>query len=568
MSEKETTQDHGVTAPVANLQTTDDVNRIEAPVTWKAYLMCAFAAFGGIFFGYDSGYINGVLGSDIFIRQVEGPGHDAVTSSHNSLIVSILSAGTFFGALIAGDVADFIGRKWTVIIGCVIYAIGVVIQMITGVSGTDTLGDIVAGRLVAGFGVGFESAIVILYMSEICPRKVRGALVAGYQFCITIGLLLASCVVYGTEDRPNESSYRIPIGLQFIWAAILGGGLLFLPDSPRYFVKRGRLDKATNSLSRLRGQPRESEYIQVELAEIVANEEYERQLIPSTTWFGSWANCFKGGLWHGKSNLRRTILGASLQMMQQWTGVNFIFYYSTPFLQSTGAISNSFLMSLIFTLVNVCSTPLSFWTVERFGRRTILLWGALGMLICQFLVAIIGVTVGFNHTHPDPSDPDNTIANNISAVNAQIAFIAIFIFFFASTWGPGAWILIGEIFPLPIRSRGVAISTASNWLWNTVIGKFFAPRLSAVITPYMVGEDKGNLKSNVFWIWGGLCTCAFVYTYFIVPETKGLSLEQVDKMMEETTPRTSAKWRPTTTFASSYPQALKDSNAIDVEHRV
>lgn len=150
------------------------------------------------------------------------------------------------------------------------------------------------------------------------------------------------------------------------------------------------------------------------------------------------------------------------------TGVNFIFYYSTPFLQSTGAIDNTFLISLIFTLVNVCSTPLSFWTVERFGRRTILFWGALGMLICQFLVAIIGVTVGFNHTHPDPANPDLSLAYNISAVNAQIAFIAIFIFFFASTWGPGAWIVIGEIFPLPIRSRGVALSTASNWLWNTV----------------------------------------------------------------------------------------------------
>jgi MFS family permease len=150
------------------------------------------------------------------------------------------------------------------------------------------------------------------------------------------------------------------------------------------------------------------------------------------------------------------------------TGVNFIFYYSTPFLQSTGAIDNTFLISLIFTLVNVCSTPLSFWTVERFGRRTILIWGALGMLICQFLVAIIGVTIGFNHTHPDPTNPDVSLADNISAVNAQIAFIAIFIFFFASTWGPGAWIVIGEIFPLPIRSRGVALSTASNWLWNTV----------------------------------------------------------------------------------------------------
>ena len=148
--------------------------------------------------------------------------------------------------------------------------------------------------------------------------------------------------------------------------------------------------------------------------------------------------------------------------------MNFIFYYSTPFLQSTGAIDNTFLISLIFTLVNVCSTPLSFYTVEKFGRRPLLIWGALGMLICQFLVAIIGVTVGFNHTHPDPSDPDTSLANNIPAVNAQIAFIAIFIFFFASTWGPGAWIVIGEIFPLPIRSRGVALSTASNWLWNTV----------------------------------------------------------------------------------------------------
>ena len=153
------------------------------------------------------------------------------------------------------------------------------------------------------------------------------------------------------------------------------------------------------------------------------------------------------------------------------TGINFIFYYSTPFLQSTGAISNSFLMSLIFTLVNVFSTPLSFWTVERFGRRFILIWGALGMLTCQFLVAIIGVTVGFNHTHPDPNNPDDTLANNTAAVNAQVAFIAIFIFFFASTWGPAAWIVIGEIFPLPIRSRGVALSTASNWLWNTLIGK-------------------------------------------------------------------------------------------------
>jgi len=436
--------------------------------------------------------------------------------------------------------------------GCAIYIIGVILQ--TASAG---LGLIVAGRLIAGIGVGFESAIVILYMSEICPKKVRGALVAGYQFAITLGLLIAACVNYGVQDRTDSGEYRIPIGIQFAWGLILGGGIACLPESPRYYVKRQYIPKAKNALARLRGQPEDSEYIESELAEIIANEEYERSIIPAGGWFQGWANCFSGSVWKSNSNLRKTILGTSLQMMQQWTGVNFIFYYSTPFLSSTGAISNTFLISLIFTLVNVCSTPISFYTVEKWGRRPLLVWGALGMLICQFLVAIIGVTVGFNKTFENAAG--ETRAVNISAVNAQIAFIAIFIFFFASTWGPGAWIVIGEIFPLPIRSRGVALSTSSNWLWNTII---------AVITPYMVGTDQGNLKSSVFFVWGGLCTCAFVYAYFLIPETKGLSLEQVDKMMEETTPRTSAGWKPTTTFSSSAMKDGKlDTQVEDVERR-
>ncbi len=168
-----------VTAQIGDhtLTTTQDVERIEAPVTWKAYLICAFASFGGIFFGYDSGYINGVLGSQTFIHAVEGadPTITSLSESHTSLVVSILSCGTFFGAIAAGDVAELIGRKWTVIIGCVIYMIGVVIQMVLGASGADPLGTIVAGRLIAGVGVGFESAIVILYMSEIVsPAKTSG----------------------------------------------------------------------------------------------------------------------------------------------------------------------------------------------------------------------------------------------------------------------------------------------------------------------------------------------------------------------------------------------------------
>lgn len=422
------------------------------------------ASFGGIFFGYDSGYINGVTGSQLFIHRVQGPTATALSASNNSLIVSILSAGTFFGAIIAGDLADFFGRRITIIAGCLVYIVGVIIQ----VSEADGLGRIVAGRLIAGFGVGFVSAIIIVYMSEICPKAVRGALVSGYQFAITLGLLIASVVTYAVRNRQDTGSYRIPIAIQFAWGLILGTGLFLLPDSPRWYVKRGRIEEARKTLAQLRGQPADSMYVEAELAEIVANAEYERQMSPSNSYFDSWANCFSGSLWQAKSNLRRTILGTSLQMMQQWTGVNFIFYYSTPFLQSTGAISNTFLISLIFTLVNVCSTPISFYTIERFGRRPLLVWGALGMLICQFIVAIVGVTVGFNKTVEVNGAPR---AINIPAVNAQIAFIAIFIFFFATTWGPGAWVLIGEIFPIPVRSRGVALSTASNWLWNTIISK-------------------------------------------------------------------------------------------------
>lgn len=522
---------------------TADVSRIEAPVTMRAYLMCAFAAFGGIFFGFDSGYISGVMGMPYFVHLYTGKAYDDpdfnLSASQKSLITSILSAGTFFGALISGDLSDWFGRRTTIIMGCIIFSIGVILQ-----TASTAIGLLVAGRLVAGFGVGFVSAIIILYMSEIAPKKVRGAIVSGYQFCITIGILLASCVDYATQDRNDTGSYRIPIAIQLLWAIILGTGLFFLPESPRYFVKKGKLDKAAHSLGRLRGQPQDSEYIQQELAEIIANHEYEMQVIPQNGYFGSWANCFKGSLFKGSSNLRRTILGTSMQMMQQWTGVNFIFYFGTTFFQDLGTISNPFLIGLITTLVNVCSTPISFWTIERFGRRPLLIWGAFGMVICQFLVAIIGVTAGKS-------------ANFASATSAMIAFICIYIFFFASTWGPGAWVVIGEVFPLPIRSRGVALSAASNWLWNCII---------SVITPYMVGVDEANLGAKVFFIWGSLCACCFVYAYFIVPETKGLSLEQVDRMLEETNARESAKWVPHSTFAAE--MGLTDKGSITQHENV
>lgn len=512
--------------------------RVEAPVTMSAYLTCVFAAFGGILFGYDSGYINGVLATPSWKRQFgrpidiandpSGVGYD-IKTGQKSLVTSILSAGTFVGALTAGWLADAIGRRLSIIIACAIFIVGVVLQV-----AAQNLGLLIAGRVIAGFGVGIISATVIMYMSEIAPKKIRGALVAGYQFAITIGIFLASCVSQGTKDITNSGAYRIPIAIQFLWAVILAIGLFVLPESPRYFVKKGKTEDAIKALCRIRGQPAESEYIQAELAEIQANYEYEMTVAQA-----GWADCFKGGL-KPSGNFYRVLIGVCLQMFQQLTGVNFIFYYGNTFFQSVG-IKNSFTITIATSVVNVCSTPLSWYAIEKFGRRKLLIWGASLMLVCQFIVAGVGTAL------PNSHEANTTL----------IVFVLVYIFGFATTWGPAAWVIIGEIFPLPIRAKGVALSTASNWLWNFVLG---------YVTPYMVDADEGNLGAKVFFVWGGCCTLCFAFAYFFIPETKGLSLEQVDRMLEETTPRTSAKWVPHETYAGGHHHQGVVSEKGDVEH--
>jgi SP family sugar:H+ symporter-like MFS transporter len=297
--------------------------------------MCAFAAFAGMLFGYDSGYISSVLGMEQFkleygqvvdVRDQNAvllPGSPNVfvdyTTWQKSLIVSILSAGTFFGALISGSLADRFGRHTTIIAGCAIFIVGVVVQ----VSAT-YVAALAVGRVVAGFGVGFVSAINILYMSEVAPRRIRGAIVSSYQFAITMGIMLASCVCYATQNRQDTGAFRIPISIQFLWAIMLATGLFFLPESPRYFVKKGDLDAAADALARVRGQHKDSEYILDELAEIQANYEYEKDIGEE-----GWRGCFAGG-WKRNSNLRKILIGTMLQFWQQWTGINFIFCESLP----------------------------------------------------------------------------------------------------------------------------------------------------------------------------------------------------------------------------------------------
>lgn len=199
----------------------------------------------------------------------------------------------------AGDLADRTGRRTTIVLGCSIYCVGVAIQC-----ASTTYKLLIVGRFVARLGVGFVSAIIILYMAELAPRRFRGAIVSGYQFFIIIGIMFASIVTYATQKVDTSASYRIPTGIQFLWALILAIGVFLLPETPRYFVRLGQYERAAKSLARLRGQKEDSPFITFELTEIVANHEYEMQVVLQRSYIMSWTNCFKGGLSHGHSNLR------------------------------------------------------------------------------------------------------------------------------------------------------------------------------------------------------------------------------------------------------------------------
>lgn len=393
---------------------------------------------------YDTGTIGGILGMQYWRNEFstgyrnKDDGLPDVTSAQTSEIVSILSAGTFFGALTAAPVADMVGRRLGLVVSNIVFCIGVILQTIA----TD-IPLFVAGRFFAGYGVGMISATIPLYQSETSPKWIRGAVVGAYQLAITIGLLLAAIVDNATKHRNDTGSYRIPIAVQFAWAIILFVGCIFLPETPRYMVKKGRPEDAAKSLSKLRRLDVEHPALLEELAEITANHEYELSLGKAT-----YLDCFKGNL--GK----RLFTGCALQALQQLTGVNFIFYYGTSFFKNSG-ISNPFIVSMITSAINVASTFPGLYLVEKWGRRKLLLFGAIGMAVSQFVVAITGTVAGID---------------NLAAQKALIAFVCIYIFFFASTWGPVAWVVTGEIFPLKVRAKSLSMTTASNWLLNWAIG--------------------------------------------------------------------------------------------------
>ncbi|CAI0643055.1 unnamed protein product [Colletotrichum noveboracense] len=491
---------------------------------WPAILIGFFVAFGGLLFGYDTGTINGILEMSYWQRlfstgYVNTKSNLDVSPDQESAIVSILSAGTFFGALASPFLADTIGRRMGLAASTWVFNLGVVLQTIAV-----DIPVFLAGRFFAGFGVGLISALVPLYQSETAPKWIRGAIVGAYQWAITIGLLLAAIVNNATHLRQDTGSYRIPIAVQFAWSIILFAGMLVLPETPRFLIRKGRMERAANALSRIRRLPETDPAIADELAEIKANHDFE-----SSVGSASYLDCFKPPV------LKRQFTGMALQALQQLTGINFIFYYGTQYFQNSG-FSNGFVIGMITSSINVASTIPGMYAVDRWGRRPLLLWGAIGMCISQFLVAMLGTLT----TSQD--DAGNIIVLNLPAQKAAIAFVCIYIFFFASTWGPLAWVVNGEIFGLKTRAKSLSLSTATNWLLNWAI---------AYSTPYLVnyGDGYANLQSKIFFVWFAACFLCIAFVYFFIYETKGLSLEEVEELYNEVSVASkSVGWRPSTTF--------------------
>lgn len=389
----------------------------------------------------------------------------------SGLIVAMLSIGTLIGALVAAPIADRLGRKYSIIVWSVIFSVGMIVQ----ITSTYHWYQVMIGRLVAGWGVGALSLLVPMYQAETAPRHVRGALISAYQLFITFGIFLAAVFNYAAERHQSgkAASWQITMGLSFVFAVILGVGILFFAETPRFDYRKGKIDRAKHTMMKVYGVGENHYSIHKELEEIRMKLEEEDQKS---------SNVIKEfiKMWKAPAMARRLILGMGLQALQQLTGANYFFYYGTTIFSGTG-IKNSFVTQMILvsrsrsnlpfpshiariliTMQNGINFGVTFYglyIVEHYGRRKSLMAGSAWMFICFIIFASVGGFV------LDQENPENTESASI----ALICFACFFIFGYAVTWGPMIWAICGELYPNRYRAKAMSMSTASNWLWNFLI---------------------------------------------------------------------------------------------------
>jgi sugar porter (SP) family MFS transporter len=424
------------------------------------------AALGGLLFGFDTAIIAGAVRflKDQFSLSAFGEG----------LAVSIVLVGCMFGASIAGAVSDRIGRRRFLLVSAVLFFVSAV-----GCAIPQNLPQFLVFRFIGGLAIGSASIVSPLYISEISPARIRGALVSTNQLAIVTGILLAYFINWVLVGA-GPHNWRWMFATGALPAILFFGLVLRVPESPRWLVKQRREDEAQDVLTRVGGEASAV----VELRAIKEALALER---------GTIRELFQPGF--------RTalIVGVFLAVFQQITGINSVIYYAPRFFERAGlARSSAIFQSAIIGLVNVVFTLVAIALVDRLGRKPMLIAGTTGMGL-SFL--LLGAAFKFE----------------LFSGGLVLLFTLLYIAFFAMTMGPIVWVVIAEIFPTRIRGRGMAIATAALWLADF-----------AVSLTFPVIADKLH-ESFAFWLYAAMCAVDVVFMWAVLPETKGKTLEEIER---------------------------------------
>ncbi|WP_414040480.1 sugar porter family MFS transporter [Acidithiobacillus sp. M4-SHS-6] len=436
-------------------------------------LIAVIAGLGGLLFGYGTGVVAGVL---LFLA------HDfQLNGSMQGLFVAVALAGAALGAAIAGIFADRWGRRRVLLATAALFVLGSLLAALA-----NTVAILFLGRALLGLAIGVASTVTPLYLAEITTPARRGSIVTINQLYISIGIFIS----YGVDlfFADFASGWRWMLGLGALPAIILLVGMWVLPESPRWLIKQGFIARAEAALQYLRSTTRVTE-------ELTSLQQGNAEKSTRGTSLRV--------LFQNRKLRRMMTIGLGLAAFQQVTGINVVLYFAPKIFQETG-LSSPF-MAILATggigLVNVLATVLAMRFLDSLGRRKLLLWGLWGMLFC-LLVLSAGF---FLHLQG--------MAGAILIVLASAVFVA----FFAMSIGPVFWLLISEIFPLAIRGRGMSLATVINWLANMLVAGVF---LDLVAT---IG------RGGTFLIYAAMTLLAIIFTLKMVPETKGLSLEQIEQ---------------------------------------
>ncbi|KAJ9108189.1 hypothetical protein QFC20_003552 [Naganishia adeliensis] len=535
----------------------------------RIILFLIFASSGGFLFGYrptakltrfdlqDIGVISSCLVMPPFVRhfgELRPDGTYYLSTSRESIITSLLAAGTFCGALGQAFLANTktFGRKFSISFWAVIFIIGCVVQTAAGgASPSAAFGMLPAGRFVAGLGVGALSALIPLYNSEAAPKHLRGPMVVMYQLMICAGIAWSYGLSWATSGIANRACWMVPVGFQLVLGVFIAVGILFLPESPRLLLGRGNVEGASKSIATLNAVPLDHPLVHEEIAELEALLAVEEQ-----AGKGRWIDLLstKHQLWKRTMNACMIQTVSTMQQEHWKQGAHallcrvslclpsvYYFYGATFFAQSNTGL-NSYQIQFILGMVTFVGCIPALWLIERMGRRKMLLYGGVGEIICALIAGLCGHFL----LAPAGTPEDQLTTSNIRGGQLLVAFAIIQVLFFAMFWGPTPWVVTGEIFPLHVRAQGVAAATATNWLWNFLVG-FFSSKIAADIGPL------------ILLIFAGVLAFGCVYIYFFLIESSGLALEEIDEAYALHIPA----WKSTSWIPPSRIEAARREGAID-----